>query len=69
MTFTDVQFRKCNTAMINHLIKEIRSLTEFPGINAQQVEAELDKAGGNIPLPTDLYNKLMEDCYGDDTYL
>ena len=55
--------------MINHLIKEIRSLTEFPGINAQQVEAELDKAGGNIPLPTDLYNKLMEDCYGDDTYL
>jgi len=55
--------------MINYLIKEILSLAEFPGINAQQVQVELDEAGGNIPKLTDLYNKLMEDCYGDDTYL
>jgi len=69
MTSTDIQFWRCLTAMINYLIKEILSLAEFPGINAQQVQVELDEAGGNIPKLTDLYNKLMEDCYGDDTYL
>ena len=56
------------TAEINYLTQEIRSLAEFPGINTKQVQAELDMAGGNIPKLTNLYNKLMEDCYGDDVY-
>jgi hypothetical protein len=56
------------TAEINYLTQEIRNLAEFPGVNTQQVRVELDKAGGNIPKLTDLYNKLMEDCYGGDVY-
>ena len=55
-----------STAQLNYLVKEIQELSQFPNIKADEVEAQVERAGGNVALLTDLYDKLMEDCYGDD---
>lgn len=60
------RFRTMSVAQFNYLVNEIRELAQFPNIKAEEVEAEMERAGGNVAKLTDLYDRLMEDCYGDD---
>jgi hypothetical protein len=56
-------------AAVTHLIQEITEMASFPGINRDRVLKELEEAGLNASKLEALYEKLLEDCYGDDNYL
>jgi hypothetical protein len=54
------------TSQVLYLTEEIEKLGQFPGMDAYAVQKAVERAGGNVAKLTDLYDKLMEDCYGDD---
>lgn len=54
------------TSQVTYLTNEIEQLGQFPGMDAYSIQKAVESAGGNVAKLTDLYDKLMEDCYGDD---
>lgn len=46
--------------------EQIRELAEFPGIPKDRVLKELDDARFNHDALKIIYDRLMEDCYGDE---
>lgn len=54
------------TSQVAYLTNEIEQLGQFPGMDAYAIQKAVESAGGNVAKLTDLYDKLMEDCYGDD---
>lgn len=52
----------------NHLKSEIFELSQFPGMNVDSINEAVQSAGGNVTKLLEIYDKLMEDCYGDYNY-
>jgi hypothetical protein len=53
---------------VSYLQQEIERLAQFPHMPTSKVIDKMYECCGNIGKLEKLYDELMEDCYGDDSY-
>jgi hypothetical protein len=53
---------------VSYFQQEIARLAQFPHMPTSKVIDKMYECCGNIGKLEKLYNELMEDCYGDDSY-
>lgn len=53
---------------LNYLKSEIFELSQFPGMNVDSINKAVQSAGNDAMKLVEIYDKLLEDCYGDDNY-